>query len=81
MCAPARYSDFNPDSIAFEYTPELSVSDYVSFLEPLNLKGKRLPPFQYRGEQDHDSTSEEMWSAYRGIKESLFNHPCQDHQG
>jgi hypothetical protein len=53
----------------FEYTPQLSVSDYTSFLEPLNLEGKRLVPFQYGGEQDHEHATEEMWSAYHRAKE------------
>jgi hypothetical protein len=52
----------------FEYTPELSVADYVSFLQPLNLEGKRLPPFQHRGEQDHERVIEEMWHAYHRMK-------------
>jgi len=53
----------------FEYTPELSLSDYIAFLEPLNFEGKRLPPFGYRGEQDLESVSEEMWSTYHRIRE------------
>jgi hypothetical protein len=53
----------------FEYTPDLSVSDYISFLQPLNFKGKCLPPFQYKGEQDHEHVTDEMWSAYYRIKE------------
>lgn len=53
----------------FEYTPDLTVSDYLSFLEPLNFEGKRLPPFRYMGEQDPDSASEEMWAAYRKVKD------------
>jgi hypothetical protein len=53
----------------FEYTPDLSVSDYTSFLEPLNFEGKCLPPFQYKGEQDHEHVTDEMWSAYYRIKE------------
>lgn len=52
----------------FEYTPELSVSDYISFLEPLNLEDRRLPSFQHTGEQDHEKVSEEMWSAYHRMK-------------
>jgi hypothetical protein len=53
----------------FEYTPELSVEDYVPFLKPLNLEGKRLPAFRYRGERDQEHTSEEMWNAYYKVKE------------
>jgi hypothetical protein len=53
----------------FEYTPELSLSDYLAFLEPLNFEGKRLPPFGYRGEQDQDAVSEEMWYAYHRTKD------------
>jgi hypothetical protein len=53
----------------FEYTPELELSDYLAFLEPLNFEGKRLPPFGYRGEQDHEAVSEEMWRAYHHIKD------------
>jgi hypothetical protein len=53
----------------FEYTPDLSVSDYISFLQPLNFKGKCLPPFQYKGEQDHEHVTDEMWSAYYRVKE------------
>lgn len=53
----------------FEYTPELHVSDYTSFLEPLNLEGKRLVPFRYGGEPDHEHVTEEMWSAYYRAKE------------
>jgi hypothetical protein len=52
----------------FEYTPELSVEDYVSFLKPLNLENKRLPPFRYRGERDQERTTEEMWSAYHKVR-------------
>jgi hypothetical protein len=46
----------------------LSVEDYVSFLKPLNLEGKRLPPFRYRGERDQEHTSEAMWNAYHKVK-------------
>jgi len=53
----------------FEYTPDLSVPDYISFLEPLSFKDKCLPPFQYKGEQDHEHVTDEMWSAYYRIKE------------
>jgi hypothetical protein len=53
----------------FEYTPELRVSDYASFLEPLNLEGKRLVPFRYGGVQDHEHATEEMWGAYYRVKE------------
>ncbi|MFN2110493.1 MAG: hypothetical protein ACK2UI_12575 [Anaerolineae bacterium] len=52
----------------FEYTPELSLEDYVSFLRPLNLERKRLPSFHYRGERDQEHTSEEMWNAYHKVK-------------
>ena len=52
----------------FEYTPELSVEDYVSFLKPLNLESKCLPPFRYRGERDQERTTEEMWSAYHKVR-------------
>ncbi len=54
-----------------EYTSELSLADYLRFLAPLNFEGKRLPPFEYRGEQDHESVSEEMWAAYHRIKERV----------
>lgn len=53
----------------FDYTPELTVSDYTSFLQPLSFEGKWLPPFQFRGEQDQKNTTEEMWDAYHRIKE------------
>ena len=53
----------------FEYTPDLSVSDHTSFLESLNFEGRCLPPFQYKGEQDHEQVTDEMWSAYYRIKE------------
>jgi hypothetical protein len=52
-----------------EYTSELDLSDYLAFLAPLDFQGKRLPPFEYRGEQDHESVSAEMWAAYHRIKE------------
>jgi hypothetical protein len=53
----------------FDYTPELTVSDYTSFLQPLSFEGKWLPPFQFKGEQDHENTTKEMWDAYHRIKE------------
>ncbi len=53
----------------FEYGPGLSDSDYVAFLQPLDFERKRLPAFRFRGAQDHDSTSEEMWQAYHRAKE------------
>jgi hypothetical protein len=55
----------------FEYTPELTISDYFSFLEPLDFEGKRTPPFRFKGEQDHRNTTEEMWEAYSSIKNSF----------
>ena len=55
----------------FEYAPELSLSDYLSFLGPLNFEGKRLPPFQYRGNLEQEHTSAEMWAAYQRLKDSL----------
>jgi hypothetical protein len=53
----------------FEYSPELSVADYIAFLQPLNFERTRLPMFRFRGTQDHGSTSEEMWRAYHRAKE------------
>lgn len=53
----------------FEYTSELSVADYIPFLRPLNLEGRRLPPFRYQGELDEENTSEEMWSVYHRVKQ------------
>lgn len=61
------YLEINGD--LFEYTPDLSMSDYVFFLEPLNFEGKQLPAFRYTGEQDRDSTSEEMWAAYQRARD------------
>jgi hypothetical protein len=52
----------------FDYTPELTVSDYTSFLQPLSFEGKRLPRFRFKGEQDHENTTEEMWNAYLEAK-------------
>ena len=53
----------------FDYTPELTVSDYTSFLQPLNFEGKWMPPFRFKGKQEHENTTAEMWDAYRRIKE------------
>jgi hypothetical protein len=53
----------------FEYTPDLGVEDYISFLEPLDFEGKWIPPFEFKGEQDHKNATEEMWEAYYGTKE------------
>ena len=53
----------------FEYTPELRISDYFSFLGPLDFGSKWTPPFQFKGEQDHENTTGEMWEAYHRIKE------------
>lgn len=64
----ASYQHIGGDS--FDYTPELAVSDYTSFLQPLNFKGKWLPPFQFKGEQEPENATEEMWSAYHQIKEA-----------
>jgi len=62
----SSYEEIKGD--VFDYTPELTVLDYVSFLKPLDLEGKELEPFQYQGEQDRENTTEEMWSAYRKLK-------------
>jgi hypothetical protein len=48
----------------FDYTPGLSASDYTSFLQPLSFDGKELPPFDFRGEQDHENVTKEMRDAY-----------------
>lgn len=53
----------------FEYTPELTTSDYFSFLEPLDFEGKWIRPFRFKGEGDHENTTEEMWEAYHIIKD------------
>lgn len=53
----------------FEYAPELTISDYFSFLEPLDFEGKWTPSFQFKGEQDHGNTTKEMWDTYHRIKE------------
>jgi hypothetical protein len=53
----------------FEYTPELTMLDYFSFLEPLEFEGKWTPLFQFKGEQDHEHTTNEMWDAYHRIME------------
>jgi hypothetical protein len=52
----------------FEYTPDLSVSDYVSFLAPLNFDGKRLVQFRHKGKEDEGSTTDEMWNAYHAVR-------------
>ena len=53
----------------FEYTSDLTVSDYTSFLQPLNFAGKRLVPFRHNGAQEHEHATEGMWSAYRRVQE------------
>ena len=57
----------------FEYTPDLTVSDYTSFLQPLDFEGKRLVPFRHRGEQAHEHVTEDMWSAYHRIRELVVS--------
>jgi hypothetical protein len=63
-----RYEGIGGD--VFEYNPESSVSDYVSFLEPLNFEGKHIPPFHYKGQCDRELTRQDMWVAYRRLAES-----------
>ena len=63
----ASYPQIGGDT--FEYTPELSVLDYISFLKPLDFGGKQLMPFKYRGEQSPEHVSEEMWDAYHRMRE------------
>ena len=53
----------------FEYAQDLTVADYTFFLQPLNFEGKRLAPFRHTGEQKHEHTTEDMWSAYHRAKE------------
>ena len=52
----------------FEYTPDLTISDYTSFLRPLDFRGKRLVPFRHNGVQEHEQATEDMWSAYHRVK-------------
>ena len=53
----------------FEYTPELTISDYFSFLDPRDFEGKWTPPFQFEGQQDHENTTSKMYDAYNRVKE------------
>jgi hypothetical protein len=53
----------------FDYTPDSSITEYISFLRPLHFDGQELPPFDFRGEQDHENATEEMWNAYLRIKD------------
>jgi hypothetical protein len=53
----------------WEYLPSLNLSDYLRFLAPLVLEGKELPAFRWKGTQDHDSTSPQMWQAYERVKD------------
>ena len=52
----------------FEYRPDLTVSDYTSFLQPLSFEGKRLPTFEFRGVQEPENTTDIMWNCYQEIK-------------
>lgn len=63
----ASYQHVGGDS--FDYTAGLTVSDYTSFLQPLDFTGKWLPPFEFKGEQEPENATEEMWKAYHQIKE------------
>lgn len=63
----ASYSHIRGD--LFEYGPDLSVSDYTSFLQPLSFEGKQLPPFGFTGVEDRENTTASMWNAYRDVKE------------
>lgn len=60
------YLDIGGDT--FEYTPKLTVSDYVSFLEPLRLEDDELQPFRYKGRREPDLVTEEMRAAYRKVR-------------
>jgi hypothetical protein len=63
----ASYSHIRGD--LFEYTPELTVSDYTAFLQPLSFEGKQLPPFRFTGVEDDEDTNESMWNSYELAKE------------
>lgn len=63
----ASYSRIRGD--LFEYGPELTVSDYTSFLQPLSFEGKRLPPFRFTGVEDLEDTNETMRNSYDLVKE------------
>lgn len=53
----------------FDYRPDLTVADYVSFLRPLILDGKKIPPFKYGGREYRDSTTQQMRIAYQRVRE------------
>lgn len=60
----------------FEYGPRLQLSDYLSFLKPLEIDKAACQPFSYKGEDKNEFTTDAMWKAYRdfkkGIKESVL---------
>ena len=62
-----RYEEIGGDII--EYSKDLTLDDYLIFLEPLKLNKMFFENFSYTGESKPEDTTEEMWSVYNSFKE------------
>lgn len=61
-----QYAQIGGDIV--EYNPDLSLDDYIDFLQPLDFTKVELPSFRFKGEQEQENTTQEMWDAYHKIK-------------
>jgi hypothetical protein len=62
----------------FEYGPHCTLDTYLHFLDPLRIDASRCKPFLYKGEDQDELTTHEMWQAFREFKEQHSHVPSSE---